>query len=399
MFIIKWWRYCLGYLVISLEGRGVERFLNLAIARGIGFWDLKKQPAGARLSINLSSFKALRPLVRQTRCRLRIVRKAGLPFWKWRLRRRWGLVVGVIFFGAALYLATAVVWQVRVTGEDSLDEAEVLELAEQIGIRPWVWKRNLNLQDLEEELARRHADITWVGIRLRGTLVEIEIVEHIREPEFERGPADLVAAKDGLIVRVFVVDGEAQVAPGDTVVKGDLLIRGALVIPDPALPPEQQPESVLVRARGEVEARVWYEAVVSLEQIIVHKIDTGRSRKSYTLNWPDNSLRLGGAQQDPFDKSRQEIVKWRWRWRNLSLPVELVTVTYHEILLEEIEISRNEALQLARDEAMALLRRQLPEEVTVEQLYFQEFKEQSREWVRAVAETREDITKIRLLKP
>jgi similar to stage IV sporulation protein len=292
-----------------------------------------------------------------------------------------------------------VVWQVRVSGAEHLDESEVLELAGQMGIRPWVWKRNLNLPELEEELARRHADITWAGIRLRGTLVIIEIVEHLREPEIDQGPADLIAAKDGLIVRLLVLDGEAQVAVGDTVVEGDLLIRGVMTIPDPALPPEQQPDPVLVRARGEVEARVWYEAVVPLDQTVVQENDSGRSRKSYTLKWPDGSLRLGGPRENPFDSSRQDIVKWRWRWRNLSIPVELVTVTYHEILVVKKEVSRGEALQHARDEAMARLRSLLPEAVAAEQLYFQEFTEQSREWVRAVAETREDIAEIRRLSP
>lgn len=399
MFIIKWWRYCRGYLVISLKGRGVERLLNLAIARGIGFWDLRKQESSAHLSIHLSSFRALRPLVRQARCRLHILRKVGLPFWKWRLRRRWGLVVGALIFAAALYWATAVVWQVRVIGTEHLDEAEILDLAGRMGIRPWVWKRSLNLSVLEEELARRHEEITWAGIRLRGILVEIEIVEHIREPVIEWGPADLVAAKDGLIERILVLGGEAVVAPGDTVVKGELLIRGALVIPDPSLPPDRQPGAVLVRARGEVEARVWYEAEAPLHLTVVERVDTGSTRKSYVLTWPEGGIRLQGPSQSPYDKSRQEVAKWRWRWRNLSLPVEVVTVTYYEILEVQKVVSRSQALQQARDEAMTVLRQQLPEDVAVEQLFFQEFTKQSQEWVRAVAETREDIAEIRPLEP
>jgi len=399
VFIINWWRFCRGYLVISLRGRGVERLLNLAIARGIGFWDLKRQASGAQLSINLSSFKALRPLVRQTRCRLHIVRKAGLPFWKLRLRRRWGLVAGVLIFGAALYFSTAVVWQVRIIGTEHIDEAEVLELAGQLGLRPGVWKRSLDLAGLEEALARRHPDITWASIRLRGTLALIEIVEQLPEPEIERGPADLVAAKDGLITRVLVLDGEAVVAPGDTVVKGDLLIRGALVVPDHSPGEEQQPEAIPVRARGEVEARVWYEAVAPINRVVPQHIDTGASTKSYLLSWPGKSLRLFGPAESPFDKSRQEVVKWRWRWRNLSLPVELVTVVYHEVHITEKVISESEALQQSRDRAMELLKRQLPEGVKVEQLYFQEFREQSQDYVRAVAETLENIAEYRPLNP
>ena len=82
MFIIRWWRFFRGFVVISLEGRGVERLLNLAVARGIGFWDLQKQKHEARLSVSLASFRALRPLVRKARCRLHIRRKVGLPFIK-----------------------------------------------------------------------------------------------------------------------------------------------------------------------------------------------------------------------------------------------------------------------------------------------------------------------------
>lgn len=85
--------------------------------------------------------------------------------------------------------------------------------------------------------------------------------------------------------------------------------------------------------------------------------------------------------------------------RNLTFPVELTTVTYYEVLVEEVVISRSEALRRARDEAGAELKKMLPEEVEVEQAYYQEFMERSREWVRAVAETREDIAEIRLAKP
>ena len=399
MFIIKWWRFCRGYLLITIQGRGVERLLNLALARGIGFWDLRKSAAETRLSIDLRSFKALRPLVRQTRCRLRIMQKVGLPFWKWRLRRRWGLVAGALFFCAALYISTALVWQVRVTGAERLDETEILELAGQLGLKPWVWKRSLDLPWLEEELVRLHTEITWAGIRLQGTLVEIEIVERLPEPLIDRRPADLVAAKDGLIIRILALDGEAVVAPGDTVAKGDLLIRGVQVVADPSLPAGRQNRSVPIRARGEVKARVWYEAVAPLNNTIINKIDSGNTRKSHTLRWPDRSLRLFGPAHSPFEHYRRDVVKWFWRWRNITFPVELITVTYYEVLLEEDTISRNEALQRARVEARTELKKLLPEEVEVEQAYYQEFMDQSREWVRAVAETREDIAEIRLAKP
>ncbi|MEW5784669.1 MAG: sporulation protein YqfD [Bacillota bacterium] len=398
MFIIKWWRYCRGYLIISLKGRGVERLLNLSIARGIGFWDLHKQPAGARLSIYLSSFRVLRPLIRQTHCRLHIIRKAGLPFWSYRLRRRWGLVLGFLFFCAALYVSTSLVWFIRITGTKELEQAEVLRLVGELGVRPGVWKRKIDLLNLEEELARRHGTIAWVGARLRGTLLEIEIVEHLPEPDLDDRPADLVAAKDGLIMRVLVLEGSAVIAPGDTVAKGDLLISGTIFELDPALPDYALPAAV-VRARGEVEARVWYEGLAPLDQTEVIKNETGQSVKGYQLRWPQGSVRLWGAAASPYECTREEVLKTSWRWRNLSLPVELVAVTYHEIYTETIILTPEKARQRAEVEALALVQSQLPEDALVERIYYQQYSEQGRDWVRAVAETREDITLIRLLEP
>ena len=107
-------------------------------------------------------------------------------------------------------------------------------MAAELGLRPGVWKRNLDLSELEEELARRHGEIAWAGIRVRGTVLEIEIVEHLPEPGLDNRPADLVAAKDGLILRILALEGTAAVAPGDTVAKGDLLIAGMVSAPETA---------------------------------------------------------------------------------------------------------------------------------------------------------------------
>ncbi len=394
MFIIRWWRFLRGFVVISLEGRGVERLLNLAVARGIGFWDLQKQKEEAHLSVSLASFRALRPLVRKARCRLHIRRKVGLPFIKYRLRRRWGLVAGALFFIAALYLATSVVWYIQVSGTRRLEKEEVLALVDDLGIRPGVWKWKLDLPGLAEELPRRNKAIAWAGLRLRGILLEIEIVEHLPEILEDNRPADLVASKDGLVERIVVIEGKAVVDVGDTVSKGDLLIEGITDLEEGILEPEeQQSRAREIRAQGEVEARVWYETrePLKLEQVTITL--TGKSRSSYHLRWNrKNQWRLWGPSTNPYSLAREEVRSSTWRWRNLSVPVEVIKVAYLEQAVDRQRISRDEALQLAREEARRKLRAQLPEGVSVKAIYDQEFTENEVEWIRAVAETREEIS-------
>lgn len=395
MLIIRCWRYCRGYLIVLLKGCGVERLLNLALVRGISFWDLKKKPDGTLISLPLRSFKALRPLVKKTRCQLSIRRKAGLPFWIYRLRRRWGLPAGLALFILSLYLATSLVWTIQVAGNHELEEEEVLKLAEELGIKPWVWKRSLSLPELEEELARRNGQIAWSGIRIRGTLLEIEIVEHIPEPEMEKGPADIVAARDGVIKRILALEGEAVVAPGDTVAKGDLLIRGTMIAREPPLPSGEEPPVLEVRARGEVEARVWYEAVVPVNLTKIIPEETGRTGQDFILRWSGGRKKIWGPGTSPFEISRQEITRWRWQWRNLSLPVEILTIKYYEIVEELLEFSPAEAMEQARKEALGQVREQLSEDESPGQINIREFEDRGKRWVRAVAETKEDIGEIR----
>lgn len=399
MFIIKWWRFLRGFVVISLEGRGVERVLNLAVSRGLGFWDLRKQKDEARLCLGIDSFRALRPLVRQARCRLRIRQKVGLPFIKYRLRRRWGLVAGAVIFVAVLYLATSFVWQIRVIGTNRLEKEEILALVEQCGVRPGIWKREIDLTALAEELPRRNSDIAWAALRLRGVLLEIEIVEHLSEPVPDNRPADLVASRDGLIERVVVIEGRAAVEAGDTVSRGDLLIEGVVSLDQGTPDPEEQPPPGEVRARGKVEARVWYEAREPLELTRISQKPTGRSGSACYLCWDSGRRRLWGPAKNPYRSAKEKSRILKWGWRNLNFPVELETRTYYELQVELKEVPYSEALRQSREKAVRKLQEEIPGKDGWEQLYFEEYREKEGGWVRAVVEKKEEIGMLKLRRP
>jgi similar to stage IV sporulation protein len=399
VFIIRWWRYLRGFVVVTLEGRGVERLLNLAVMRGLGFWDLRREKGIARLSLSVSAFRALRPLVRQARCRLRIRKKVGLPFIKLRLRRRWGLAAGAVLFVAVLYLATAMIWQVRVVGLNQLKEGEILELVEQLGIRRGTWKRGLDLSALAEELPRRNSAIAWAGMRLRGILLEVEIVEHLTGTEMDDRPADLVATRDGLIERVVVIEGRAAVQAGDTVSRGDLLIEGIKSLEEGILEPDDQPPPEEVRARGKVEARVWYEAKEPIRLTGISAALTGRSSSAYFLCLRGGERLLWGPRENPYEGARQKSRHFRWGWRNLYLPVEVRINTFYEMRVERQAVPYDEALRLAREKAEEKLLKTAPGKKSWEQLYFEEYKEKKARWVRAVVETREDIGMVKLRRP
>lgn len=398
MFIINLWRFIKGYLIVKAEGRGTEKFINLAVTRGIHFWDLKKSHRGAVFKIPVKTFKKSRPLVRQSRCRVKIQRKRGLPFIAKKTRRRKGFVAGVCLFLIVIYVFTSFVWYIDISGLENIKEKEVLEIGKSMGIKPGTYKGSLDLGKLEKELARRHEDITWAGMSFRGTLLHIEIAEHIPEPAVDERPADLIAEKDGLILKLLAIEGKPMVEPGDIVSKGDILIKGIKDYDEELMAEEEDFEPQSVRARGEIEARVWYEARSPIIKKEVIKKPTGTQKTNTYLILDNKKISFWWSSDIPFALYNKDIVKRTWSWRNLSLPVELVTVTYHELKTEKYVLTEKEAFNrakdLARKEVMALI----PDGVKKERMFYEEQQYDDAREVRLVAETREDISRYRIIR-
>lgn len=393
--LLKLWRYIRGYLIVSAEGKGTERLINLAITRGINFWDLKKSYRGAMFKIPIRSFKLVRPLVRKSHTKVKIYRRRGFPFILKKICRRKGFAWGTIIFLVAIYVSSLFIWCIEIDGLENITEKEVLHLAESIGIRRGAYKGHLDLTKLEKELARLHRDITWVGLSIRGTELRIEVAEHIPEPTVDERPADIVAEKDGLILQILVIEGKAAVVPGDVVSRGDLLIEG---IEDYGEFPPEEVSPRKVRARGEVIARVWYEAREPIVTEEMYKNTTGEKKTSIYLKYRDKTFRLKGSGKAPYREYSKETVKWGWSWRKISLPVELVIITYDELRSEQRSCSLEEAVRKAKDAARLSVESRLPKEVIVERLFYEEHKDDDSWEIRAVAETRENVARQRPMK-
>ncbi|HIE12797.1 MAG TPA: hypothetical protein EYP63_05145 [Desulfotomaculum sp.] len=91
--------YFKGYVSLLVEGRSIERFINMAVSRGIRFWDVRHL-GGERilLRVRLGAVGALRHIARRTGSRFTVQQKAGLPFVIWRARQRKALYGGALFF-------------------------------------------------------------------------------------------------------------------------------------------------------------------------------------------------------------------------------------------------------------------------------------------------------------
>lgn len=386
-----------GYLVISLKGRGVARLLNLTTQNDIHFWDLRYRENVVTVKIRPRDFKKLRPLLRKTSCSVRILQKKGTPFVILQGWRRKGLMIGIVLFCLIIYTLSLFVWRINIEGNEDVTCEEIIAVLEKYGVREGALKSALDLKEIERNLLLEIEELKWAGVSLEGAYMNIQIVERLMEPLADES-MDLFAAKDGLVMDILVLAGQAAVEPGDTVKKGDLLISGKMSLAPYGEEDAEDPEgsegsTVEVKARGMVEALVWYETYAEAPLKRVLKNKTGNISRSFSILVGDKRYHLWGPEESPYRNYEMEKIKRTFVWRNLRLPVELFSNVYWEYEVEILPVSPYEALDQARDAALKEINSLLPRGAAIRKRYVDDyyFYEFGKVGCRAVVETLEDI--------
>ncbi|MEI7026695.1 sporulation protein YqfD [Paenibacillus sp. y28] len=334
----------LGYVRIQVRGERCEQLVNEAVRAGLDVWDVRRKRNGqAELVIRLRDYFRLKPFLRRTGCRTRVVGRFGLPFVLARLERRLFFGIGMLLFVAGIYVLSSLVWTVDVEGNQRLSRTEVLQAAKGQGMYPWQWKHRLPENDvLARQLHSALPGVSWVGIEIHGTSITIRVVE-ATQPDARplMNPRDLVASGSAEVTRILAVKGRPAVKPGTVVKKGDLLIAGTLG------------DGQTVVAEGTVLGKVWHQASVEVPMETRLKVYTGDVKRRDYMILGNRVLQLygfGGIPYPAFEtKLDQTVVEWR-KWR---LPVSWLRESVMAVEYTQTTRTLEEARALGLDEARA----------------------------------------------
>ena len=339
---------------LRVEGLMLERLLERAMERGATFRRVERDGARAlTLDTGERGAAIVRDLCARHSLRVEEVRVTGLNALRRFCLRRWTLLPGLLLCAALLCLYTQRIWQVDVAivGERAaaLDEARVRAMLAELGVRPGMPARDVDTDRLELALSARLEELSFVGARVQGVRLLVEVAPSLEAPDVYDIDAarDLVAACDGVIVSVNAQSGVAAVEVGDTVRRGDVLIRG-----------EERSgaeETRGVAARGEVVARTWVEAEAEASLVRLERAHTGRARTNSVLRLLGWELPLSPA--DPFPACEATVE--RLPVGGLFLPLMIERTTYEEYEVRAVERDA-EALKASLGEHLfALLEAQI----------------------------------------
>lgn len=382
MSILRIWSLLRGYVEISVEGRHIERFINMAVSQGYNLWDIFQPRDNLMMAkVNISVYPALRHIARTCRCRLKIRGKRGLPFLLVRMRNRKMLVLGACIFFISLYVLSSFIWFVEVTSSKELKlvtKEEISKAAAESGLKPGTLGFLVDNNQAAEAIEKKFASkIAFVGVEQKGTKVIIDVVEKVL-PEVDPEkvyPGNVVSLKDGIVKEILVLSGEPKVAVGDTVKKGDILISG-VIFPGEAAEEtadkaesvkreRKQAEPILVSARGLVRARVWYEAQAVLPLLQHQEKLTGARQKEVVLRIGEKQILLKKPSDRRFKDFRSEKKEYRLKIFKTEYPVSLISTTYKELKRIDFYYSMAEAKAIGEKAAMDDISMRIPKNAEV----------------------------------
>jgi len=350
MFLRKIVDFFGGYVIISLKGFYIERFINICVRRSVRIWNIKRQDkTRATVHMSIADFRRIRPVARKTFTKLCILKKCGLPVLLYRYRKRYVLFVGMAALFVFMLVMSQYIWIVDVRGAESVERAEIISAAYDAGIFEGAKKKDLkDIQKLRDVIISRVDELAWAWVYIEGTKATVEVRERILPPTVvdKSIPCDVIAMRDGLIKKITVKEGVTNLKAGDAVLAGEVVISGTVMSKD--MTGVRQ-----VHALGTVEASTWHEKKGIYKLYDEIRIPTGERKSFNTINLFSEKINLffdNSVEYKEYDKkeSRHEL-----KIGNNYIGIGIENVTCDEVVVEKEAVPLETVIERARDELEA----------------------------------------------
>lgn len=361
--------YIFGYLEIKVEGYFIEKFINNCLKSNIFLWNIKrKRTTIMTCNVGVKNFKNIRKILKQTKCRIKIEKKKGLPFTfnKYRKRKIFALLIFIILIIIAIL--SNFVWNIQIEGTEKISKDELIQTLKEEGLSIGKFKPGIETREIINKVRLDRDDIAWIGIEITGTNAIVKVVEAEEKPEIvdEDEYCNIVATKDGVVTKIMAQNGTPLVKNGDLIKKGTVLIGGWLE--------GKYTGTRYVHSNGQVEAKVWYTQKERVYLKETKKEDTGEAQNKYSVNINNFIINFNKRVSKFENYDTIEEAKKIKLFSNFYLPIELVKTTYKEYKVVEIAHTLEEAKTIGIERAKDKLNAQIENtnNITDEQINIKE---------------------------
>ncbi len=339
MLILKIYRFFTGKVKVSVSGDFVERILNLCAYNGISVWGIRKHNNRLTLYMSVSDFKRMPTIIRQSGIRIHICKKQGMPFIVNRYKYRYGIVLGVIMFFVVLQIMSGYIWNISVVGNEKIEAQSIISACREIGIKEGVRASKIYAPNKRVELQTKIDGIAWAALNIDGCELVIDVKESQVTPQKDYSPCNFLSTQDAIVRKIEITEGQIKVNVGDAVAKDGLLVSGIVEL--------NNGNTHLVKCGGEIIGEVNEQHTATVPYNQVKQYLSKDKQHKYVLDFFSLKIPLYlGSNSGKYLKNTEQIVI---RNANSYVPVFLHKTTFTEVRQRKITLSKEQALQIARD--------------------------------------------------
>ena len=338
--------YLTGYVNVEIEGYYVERFINTCMNKGIFLWGINREKTTILYAnLGAADVKEANEVAKQHGCMISVKKEKGVPFLVKRYKDRKIFFIALLVLIILIFLLSKFIWNIEVQGTNKIDENEIIEEAENEGLKVGKLKNKIDTEKIINKIRMEREDISWIGIEMKGTNVIIKIVEAEEKPDIidENDYCNIVAKKDGEITKVSAQNGTIVVEAGNQVKKGDVLIAGWME--------GKYTDKYYVNSNGEVKAKINYAQSEKIDKKEIIKEQTGKINRKYSIKF--NNFKINFYKRLSKFENYDTIYagKKLLLFPNFYLPIEFIRYTNYEVNKYEVEHSYDEAKALGEERA------------------------------------------------
>jgi similar to stage IV sporulation protein len=355
----RWIEFLFGEVTVKAAGRGIERFLNILIRDGLQIWNVKRHGTeNVTFKIRLTDALKIRKYARKSECEISFLQRYGAPFLLKRILKNSGFLTGAVLFFFLILLLSNMVWGIEIKGAKPATEYKIRKELDKMGVK--IGKLQFfvdNVDSIQRRLTNNIGALTWVGVELRGTTFQFQVVEkkQPKEPKY-LSPRNLVATKKATIVKMEVEKGQMLVDKNDQVVPGQVLVSGLI---------GKEGEEIQVAAKGKVWGETWYKSHVELPLETTFNVFNGKEEQKYSILLGNLEVPVWGFGKPKFKEYETENNRKKIHFLKWELPVAFESKTIREREKITRSYKQEDAVKIAIEMAKKDIKSSLNDDATI----------------------------------
>lgn len=220
-----------GRVTFSIIGAYCEDYINDLLRKKIRLKNIRNINNMIYADTDVQSYPSIAKASRKYGVRVRIASKSGRYHAFSSVRKRPGLVLGIIVSSALVLFLRLFIWHIDVHGNNGITDEQVLGLIEGYGFTAGAYANATDALSAERKIMLDSEDISWINIEVNGSRADVYLSENtdIKMNDIDpKTPCNIVAARSGVIVDTDVTSGKLMYEKGSGVAQGSVIVSGAV---------------------------------------------------------------------------------------------------------------------------------------------------------------------------